>query len=507
MVIHPPLLVAAYVLQPALSNDVSFAGLARPLGIGIAASVIVIGLGWLAARSAPVGGLLAAAIILSLQSQGLLLEIWRFLSVNFGAGAAVAAIAAVGGSFVALVIWLVLVGRRGWARFAWPATRVLNLASGLVLLWLVIAYGLDPGVNQTPSTSGNLTNGPHAKAEAALPDIYLVLLDGYPRADSLLRIFGFDNSEFIGHLEAAGYSADPASRSNYVYTQLSLASMFHMKYLAEIDTLGPLIGQSGTFPAEFREALNSAPIFGLLHDHGYEVVVIPNDYEHVALRDAADRFLAGGQLTDFERELLQKTWILDIVGLAIPNLFFAQQADRVETSLKDLSALVGEPQDHPKFVFAHLPVPHLPIVVDGEGRAVEMDSRRFGADSPAHFGISEEAFIDAYRAQLTYVNRQVLEIVDELGRPGARERVVVFMSDHGYSFDLSDVEARFANLFAALTPRASGLFGNGMTPVNIFPRLFNRYLDTSLPTVRDRYFASPGSREPMLLTEVGSPGT
>ena len=89
------------------------------------------------------------------------------------------------------------------------------------------------------------------------------------------------------------------------------------------------------------------------------------------------------------------------------------------------------------------------------------------------------------------------------GRP---DPVIVIMSDHGYTYDLEDVQARFGNMFAAHTPGAPGLFANPPTPVNVLPMLLNRLLGTTThPLAADRYFLSPDAFQLLKLTEVPNP--
>jgi hypothetical protein len=61
--------------------------------------------------------------------------------------------------------------------------------------------------------------------------------------------------------------------------------------------------------------------------------------------------------------------------------------------------------------------------------------------------------------------------------------VIVIMSDHGSGRGLhlddqtgSDVTERSANFFAAYTPGHDRLFAPDVTPVNLFPTLFDAYL-------------------------------
>jgi len=66
------------------------------------------------------------------------------------------------------------------------------------------------------------------------PDIFVVLLDGYPRADTLENDFGIDNAPFISSLENEGFVVDGDSRTNYMKTWLTITSLFHTQFVSGI---------------------------------------------------------------------------------------------------------------------------------------------------------------------------------------------------------------------------------------------------------------------------------
>ena len=59
---------------------------------------------------------------------------------------------------------------------------------------------------------------PSNAADPATPDIYILMLDGYPRADSVTRLFGDDNRPFLDALEDRGFEVAENSQSNYMFT-------------------------------------------------------------------------------------------------------------------------------------------------------------------------------------------------------------------------------------------------------------------------------------------------
>jgi hypothetical protein len=96
---------------------------------------------------------------------------------------------------------------------------------------------------------------------------------------------------------------------------------------------------------------------------------------------------------------------------------------------------------------------------------------------------------------LTHFNELILETVDAILASEESPPVIVLFSDHGSGADFdfndqghSDVDERAANFFAALTPTYPDLFEEEVTPVNLFPELFNAYLGTDFPLAADETF-------------------
>ncbi len=69
------------------------------------------------------------------------------------------------------------------------------------------------------------------------PNVYYLLVDAYPRRDSLKELCGFDNSDFIFRLEELGFAVSSGSRSNYHFTIGSVASTMNMNYHRDISNV------------------------------------------------------------------------------------------------------------------------------------------------------------------------------------------------------------------------------------------------------------------------------
>jgi hypothetical protein len=68
------------------------------------------------------------------------------------------------------------------------------------------------------------------------PDIIVLMLHGYPRADSLQEQFAFDIRPFQDALQARGLRVATDSRSNYTATWATMASMMDMRFVNLIDS-------------------------------------------------------------------------------------------------------------------------------------------------------------------------------------------------------------------------------------------------------------------------------
>src|SRR6185503_4033741 len=122
-----------------------------------------------------------------------------------------------------------------------------------------------------------------AEVPGTLPDIVVLLVDAYPRADSLAEQFGMDNSPFVAALTSRGLRVAAHSHSNYTATWASLSSMFYGRYVEEIPDLNP----PPTDPAEqYRRvmlALGEAPVLDGLRAKGYEIVTVPSPFDSAEL--------------------------------------------------------------------------------------------------------------------------------------------------------------------------------------------------------------------------------
>ena len=507
-VIHPTLLAAAFVLEVALANQVEPPGFVRSLFAAVIGATALTLLAWGLTRDRWLGGLIATGVILASLSFRPLAAAWAIGRDTIGQGGAAVVLGLAVVVALAIPAWLLVRARHGAAPIRGSATSVLNRLSA-VLVIVVVIWHLAP---DAPGAVAELTRaGPTvqvAPPSESLPDMYLILMDGYPRTDVLASRLGIDNSRFLEELRALGFDVAEASRSNYVFTQMTLATMFQMRHVDAIPTLAGLIGTSGPHASALRNAMASGPVWAALRAAGYRIVVSHPGYEHAALRSVADRFLDHGELTDLERDLLARTWLLDLLALPLPDIFAGPQHDRILNGFDDLEELAREDRTQPLFTWMHIPAPHLPLVLDAEGKALPLEPRRFDPPTVDGFGMTDAQLHAAYGAELSYLDDRLLSVIraiQDSAREGQPDPVIVIFSDHGYYYDPVDIQARFANFLAASTPGAPGLLASSPTPINYVALLLNRYLGTEFDLSEERFFVSGGTRRLLEMVEIEDP--
>jgi len=65
----------------------------------------------------------------------------------------------------------------------------------------------------------------------SLPNVYYIILDGYPRNDVLKKHLNFDNSEFTNFLNQRGFHVAENSHANYSFSGPSISATMNMNYI------------------------------------------------------------------------------------------------------------------------------------------------------------------------------------------------------------------------------------------------------------------------------------
>lgn len=387
-----------------------------------------------------------------------------------------------------LALVLVLVARRARGRGA-SLTRILNGASAVMMLVAAIPIGVAFAQGATTTTQGSAPFAPYelgVDPSRDRPNIYYLVFDRYAGAGTLRDLHGFDNSPFLGELTRRGFAVQEDALGNYPSTAFSLASSLNMTHLHPLDDRTG--ADESLVPVQRAVQLNS--VARTLQHVGYRYLHIGSWWDGTRVSAIADVSYPMFPWSEFQQAFYESTAISPVIaagGLGAADL--PQLHHDIALRQFDTIDRVADERG-PKFVFAHVLLPHPPYVFDRTGGRVY--------DQPDSYEGKKAAYID----QLVYTNARILEMLDTIERddPGA---VIVVQSDEGphpgyWSRGVDwttaadrDLLTKFRILNAYRLPGIDpAAIPEGITPANTFRFLLREYFGASLQMIEDASYVS-----------------
>jgi len=248
------------------------------------------------------------------------------------------------------------------------------------------------------------------------------------------------------------------------------------------------------------ELWNNSHVVEFLKRQGYRYVFLPTAslFDHV--KDMDVRMESRLAFNRFASELINTT-PLEIV---LPLIYCRYKQHRNSIlyafeELKDLSNLGS-----PKFVYAHILLPHQPFVFDEDGNPITPDYPyslirpfipRYGGEE------SRNKYKESYRKQLIFTNKKIMEIVDRILADSDRPPIIILQGDHGpeayldpSSINNTNLKERTSILNAYYFPSGSSGLYDTITPVNTFRVIFNQYFGADYDLLPDESFFSFGGK-------------
>jgi hypothetical protein len=342
------------------------------------------------------------------------------------------------------------------------------------------------------------------------PDIYYIILDGYGRADVLDELYAFDNQPFLDFLTAQGFFVADQSQSNYVQTSLSLASSLNMEYL---DTLLSTSDAGANPRLALMRMIRSNLVCDFLEKQGYQIVAFETGYRPTGL-DYADRFFSAprGAVNPLEGLLLETSALPAVQALTsklgLPTYYPGYQSHRdlVNFLLESIPETVDLPG--PKFIFAHIVIPHPPFIFGPDGGEIAHDFRFNFMDGDAYPG-TREAYRTGYRDQLAYLNSRLEDLIRSILANSAQPPIIILQGDHGPGMQLDYESAANTNMqertrifnVYLLPGFPADQFLPAITPVNSFRLIFRYYFGADLSLLTNHSYYSTWS-QPFDFLEV-----
>jgi hypothetical protein len=458
VIVMPVMFTWAVILNLATSLAAGPDAALRPLLVGAVVALAVFGVCLALTRHWSVASLFAAGLILFSGRQTL-------------AGLAMLTLAA----WLLAVSWLRR--KRGSRATAWPVPRFIARAAAIFSIALVAVAGWnfvaavragEPTWSE-PTFQGRGVGG---------PSVYVLLLDGYPRNDTLKDTFGIDNSGFTDELERLGFDISSNARANYNKTWLTLASMFNGTYVDRMLADSRVPTEPALQVRWLSSMIERAAILDAFRDRGYAIKTVPTSFTTTRL-SSADEVASPGGLSEVEARLISLSPWSQIAREPVLDFLTSQVARSVSRSLELTTEFARDAQRQPQLVFTHVHSPHTPFVLHPEGSpppslpACAPTLCSLWSATSEEMGLTLNEFTAALAPQLEELNRQVLMTIEQIVEldPGA---IVVVMSDHGMRYSFADIDEHFRILLAARMPEGDALFPEDESPINVLRAILGR---------------------------------
>ncbi len=293
-----------------------------------------------------------------------------------------------------------------------------------------------------------------------MPDIYFIILDEYAHVDTMKEHYDYDNTHFIQYLKDRGFFVAPDSVTMYEETVMCVASILNMEVTCEHEHRRVTL-----------ERINQNRVMQYLESLGYNLIYFGH-YSELG-RYVIDAHLQMNYYldADYSPFTVQFTNFMLASNIAAPLVhnhiadseYVRYHRNAVRNTLKHLGETPA--LDGPKFVFAHLMIPHVPFIFGPEGEHVP----------PEHmFNYADKEY---YRGQYIYATQQIMTVIERILEQSDHEPIIILQSDHGPRW-LDGWEQILNAMY--LPQDGDSLLHDAISPVDTFRVIFNHYFDAGL---------------------------
>lgn len=320
------------------------------------------------------------------------------------------------------------------------------------------------------------------------PNIYILVFDEYASSKSLLRDYGYDNSGLDSFLINKRFYLMKDSKSNYLRTNLSIASLLNFDYTSG---LTPRDGMTADDLLKSHKQIKYNALFDLGKKHGYEIYnytifdteqspsKVKNDYLFNNERIVISNTMISRLINDLGPSL-PFPFLKKILGTDITAETYRKYNERTERIF--LTDLKMQKSQAPKLAYAHFLMPHPPFIYDSLSQPVYYDDQKME-------NYYEKKFVPKYLSYLPYTNIHLKKIITATLKENNNNCIIFVLGDHGYKVmdDSSLISDHFFNNLQALylpsekyTP-----LKNNSTPVNVMRHIINNAFSKKLPYLAD----------------------
>jgi len=310
------------------------------------------------------------------------------------------------------------------------------------------------------------------------PDVYLLLMDEYASTRSLQKWYGYDNRGLDSFLRDRGFHVYDNSHSNYNFTAFSMASILNMSYLRGLPPGNACSIQDYAYCSNL---IRGSSVIRTFSQAGYDIVNYsifdlegnPSDV-NLHLLPVKANLISGQTLWGrVRRDLGSRFYKLPVPVVKDQAYQVMHDNDKfIKDVVKGRDAAGG----HPRFVYAHLEMPHHPYFFDKEGHL----------RTPGDLMVRD---IQHYLDYLPYTNEVIKKMVDAIQQNTHRNAVIVLMGDHGVRYDAPGDQQHahdFENLDAVYLPGGNyEALPDSINGVNQFRVVLSKVFRRAIPLLPD----------------------
>jgi len=481
-----PFLLAYYPVFALRNHNIIYVDLAtilRTLLLVTAATLVISAIIYLITRDLEKSSVIVSLIILFFLTYG---HLYIQLEDIFGKPPRHLYLAGAG-TLISLVITIIILRNRQAARVISQFLAVVSIVLLILALFESLRYDIGE-YRATVAAAKKISPNISSQVNENLPDVYLIILDAHTRSDVLKSRYAYDNTDFVRELKEMGFYVASCSQSNYASTKLALFASMYGDYIQNI------IGEGEILPPLKSSALNQT-----LKALGYKTIAFENRARgHFDLKEdirfsrnqmAFGKFDLRGGISEFEKMVIDTSFLHFLVDTELIPGFddntlleweFWEHYYQTQYILSELENIPEIPG--PKFIFAHLMVPHSPFIFNPDGSY----QRRVNT-------------IDGYRANVQFIDNRIPTTLRNILAKSETPPIIMLMGDHGPSTRKTITrQMRMAILSAYLVNKtANERLYPSITPVNALRIILNSYYGGRYPLLEDlSYYAYNTSEIP-----------
>jgi len=345
----------------------------------------------------------------------------------------------------------------------------------------------------------------------SLPNVYYIILDGYPRNDVLKKHLDFDNNEFINFLKQREFYVAENSYSNYSLSSTSIPATMNMNYINFLtDELGedsrsydPLLGKDFGLYADNQVIKNFKSM-------GYKVAKIGSVPMYLHEIPLADLSLCYKSIHLMDNRLFDTVARTSMIGYFIERWSEDLQRQIILCAFEELPK-ISSYYEEPVFVWSHIMLPHFPLIFGPNGESITPGQSLLTMNHPEYTDDSwdvKQQFVQ----QIQFTNKKSIEFIDKI-LENEKRSVIIIQSDHGSAFGVNlqdptddDVFQRLSNFNAIYFPdeKHREMLTYDRTNVNTFRIVFNTYFGSDYEMLEDKTYWGLSIKKPFWFKDVTS---